>query len=756
MMLLVAADLRITPKREEIDYLTGYDPSDINDRVTRRSVTGAEELNIVLESLALRQSKNTLALCLIDPVQTGALSTMTYFEQIRSLVCYYPEVTFRFIEVGLAETRTDSNKQDYSFVPHCPRVFVRPEAQNTGPKDPVSSNIRRDILEQKRRFIKLGQRDIFDPFGLRVALRLGLWGDAHTTEEQTVSAALEALRKRQYAFILETEEEYRDLLGYCAFRSGKYKIRSIRIQSTPADTPSAFRFAETLKLEGDDDLKQNDSKVGPGDVEKESKGVLIHPWDIRDWKDSCSRKSYEDLPGLRLKRMLVTGAGAKEVETKPPKKWPLAEEQWIAWKERKRGKVPELRGLSKPLGWIHDIRSDGLLPAWTQEDHTEWTFLDCIGTPVQVSNDGHHAAPPQTLEMAQHLLRRAQDALKADEVLLACVFSLEAIRWLRGHSSTLSSDAIQCLYEAETELELRFGSSGSSSRSDAPKRRKNELEVLLERLKQNGWMPERQAPEVKERVWAALRKRYNEAGAFEPADEALNFIHEAQKERVGLTGKPVSAFLGWYKPCTSVGMALLVLIGFILAATDFAAPLVRFPGEEPPSVTLLHWSVRLPNWTPWVIPCLVLAGLALIWIRAWPKAALHPTVWARTVLWSILFLSAGNFALLSNPSPVNSITDHRGTAYAESVAWTCGGALAQSLADRFLNGFIAQPENHASIESLSFGWRGRTKANSNDPDLGANPDTQFPRTMLWLENVVAGWLSFAMVLSTIYRKAARG
>ena len=532
-------------------------------------------------------------------------------------------------------------------------------------------------------------------------------------------------------------------------------------------------------------MKQDDSKVGPADVERESKGVLIHPWDIQGWTGSCSRGSYSDLPKLKIKRMLVTGANTKDVKTKAPEKWLREEDQWIAWTE---GKVPELRGLSKPLGWIHNIRADGLFPAWSQEDQTEWTFLDCTGMAGSVVDDSHHAARPEPLEIAQCLLRRAQDALRTDEVLLACVFALEAIRWLRGHSSTSCSDALQCLYEAETELELRFGSSGSSSRSDAPIERNEELEALLKKLHEYGWMPERQAPEVKERIWSALRRRYNEAGAFEPADEALNFIHEAQKERVGLTGKPVSAFLGWYKPCTSVGMALLILIGFILAATAFAAPLVRFPGEEPPSVTLLHWSVRLPNWTPWVVPCLVLAGLALIWIRAWPKAALHPTAWARTVLWSILFLSAGNLALLSDPSPIESITGHRVAAFAESVAWTCGGALAQSLTDKFINGVKAQPEKHtaapsekqtaapsekqtvgpsvkqtvaqseeqASFETLSFGWHGRTKENPKDPDLGAIPVTQFPRTMLWLENVLAGWLSFAMALSTIYRKAARG
>jgi hypothetical protein len=77
---------------------------------------------------------------------------------------------------------------------------VRPAAQES----PISDNVRDEIIEQKRRFFTLGQRDIFDPFGLRVALRLGLWDKEHAIEDKAVLAALEALQKRKYAFILET------------------------------------------------------------------------------------------------------------------------------------------------------------------------------------------------------------------------------------------------------------------------------------------------------------------------------------------------------------------------------------------------------------------------------------------------------------------------------------------------------------------------------------------------------------------------
>ena len=72
------------------------------------------------------------------------------------------------------------------------------------------------------------------------------------------------------------------------------------------------------------------------------------------------------------------------------------------------------------------------------------------------------------------------------------------------------------------------------------------------------------------------------------------------------------------------------------------------------------------------------------------------------------------------------------------------------------NKFIhAHRELNPPLASLSFGWRGKTVRREADQDLNGVEDTQRFRTYLWLENVIAGWLSFATGLSTIYRKASR-
>jgi hypothetical protein len=122
-------------------------------------------------------------------------------------------------------------------------------------------------------------------------------------------------------------------------------------------------------------------------------------------------------------------------------------------------------------------------------------------------------------------------------------------------------------------------------------------------------------------------------------------------------------------------------------------------------------------------------------------------------------LSAGNLALLPDPSSVKVITEHRIRAYAESMGWTLGSALAQTMPGKFIHSDTVSAGNEErTASSLSFGWRGATTkpVNSNDdPDLRAVQSTQAARTFLWLENVIAGWLTFATGLSTLYRRASR-
>jgi hypothetical protein len=267
----------------------------------------------------------------------------------------------------------------------------------------------------------------------------------------------------------------------------------------------------------------------------------------------------------------------------------------------------------------------------------------------------------------------------------------------------------------------------------------------MRKLSTSHLMPKKQVPEVEERIWTALRKRYLAVGAFEPAEEALGLIHDAHRERIGLVRGPVLSFCFLYLMKTWAGYLLLLALSLCLFLLVQKAPLVQVVTGVPMHSYPLLWT--------YATPLIVLLALVVVWVQSWPAAALKSPSWIRTVVLSVVVLSAGNLALLSDPSHREIITEHRGRAYIEAVGWTCGGALAQVLPGKFIH-FHRGP--NPPLASLSFGWRGKTLREGADADLNAVEDTQFVRTALWLENVIAGWLIFATGLSTIYRRASRG
>jgi hypothetical protein len=770
-----------------------------------------------LESMSLIQAKDTLVFCFIDSIKKASecneQAPENYVRQLHRLVCAYPEVTFRFIE--------DSSEQPTSS-------FNNPKKGNHGDFPSPKCFIGNVNIGAEIKAFEVGQRDVFDPDGIRAAIRSGKWeDDKQLAEVDNIKKKLASIAQRPCAYILENERDYSELVGYCAYRSGKYRVRPILTQTTMNNDEFKIKFKECTG------------------------GVLIHAWGYDKMNGATNRESFkylektediteggETIKRTPIKRMVITGAGKDVVKLKLPKKWDDSSDPWLAWTP---SKVPKLRGLQKPLEWIHDIQNHGLLPEWTPvktwpfwkfrkvlnlegsnplkwiqsirekgllldwtpemeswlfwnnrkvlnleglpnpfnwiqsirekgllldwtPNNEEYTFLDGVSLIL----DGHHAAKHEAQEMAQQLLNRSRIALKSCEPLLAAIFSLEAIRWLRGHSSTLLLDSVQSLYEAETELELGFGSSGRSSRTEAPGKRAEEINRLMEMLSVRHKMPKAQVPEMKERIWTALRRRYLEVGAFEPAESALKYIHDAHSERMGQGFFIHPNRLMYHFPKKGGGLGVLLFLAGFLIVVICRAPLIETDPLGHSGWNLSwswpwFWSWSWPWFWSWkwfwswsslalVTPFIVLFALVGLWARHWPSAALSPSKWAITVFLSISVLSAGNLALLSDPSDLKMITEHRLTAYSEAVAWTCGSALAQVLPNKFIH--TDQEPKHPP-DSLSFGWRGKTRGANADPDLIAVEDTQFLRTFLWLENVIVGWLSFATGLSTIYRKASR-
>jgi hypothetical protein len=350
-------------------------------------------------------------------------------------------------------------------------------------------------------------------------------------------------------------------------------------------------------------------------------------------------------------------------------------------------------------------------------------------------------------------------------------------------------DAIQALYEAEAELEINVASAGRPRRVSAVLERRRELDGLLEMLTGAKLAPTAMVPEVKERIWTALRQRYLDAGAFEPAEEALAFIHAAQRERTGnqLPPRWMSALSVpermAKKPITYLGTAFAKYWHGIVDGWNYVKSLIIFAPKSPLGTlvwwllvgTLLCIGLFAPDFTyihtklVWVVPMSVLLALSLVWMRRWPRAALDPGTWISSAVLSVLVLSAGNLALLSNTSSPNILRDHRLMTWEQCLEWTCGCALmAQVMPSRFLypdevpkRADAGPGREPKECGFLQFGWQGQApkeglKAELGMSDLEANPATETWRTMLWLENIITGWLTFATGLSTLYRRASRG
>lgn len=672
-----------------------------------------------LESSTCSRLRDLMLFCFVDAACPAGQPPNEYADLIRDTVCAYPEVTFRFIEVPVGRDA------GYGLVNHGLRSFSQFSVHST------PGIIRLDIEDFTR-----GHRDLFDPAGLRTAIRQGEW-----TQEKlsSIETELPKLASRSTAFILEDEREYADLVSYCAYRSGEYRVLPIILPPNLQE----FGLKELLKQQRDG-------------------GVLIHAWDVPGWEHSAhDRRKFDELQKKHIERMVITGSPNAELEIVHPNDWRRRDERFIAWKE---GKVPKLRGLRKPLGWIHDLQGSGLLPEWKSgKSGLLQTFNDGLplGKPSNSRGDRlgetfSHSPLPRVQGMAQGLFIRSREALNAGEPLLAAVFAMEGMRWLRGHSATLYLDCLQALYEAETQLEVGFASSGSSSRSDAPRKRAKEADLLTAELATNHLMPRSQVSEMKERLWSALRQLYLRAGAFVPAEEALDFIHSAQTEQT--EKRPLKDRLLVFRnmlPRTWVGWIGLIGCGRCLCALFFNAPVVASDGNATLVIRWWPWGTHssLPEWVAvWSPPVVILIALVFVWSRFWPRVALRIWVWICVAVCSIGILSIGNLTLLSDPSSKEVIAAHRFRSYFECAAWTAGSALAQSMSGKFVH---ADPGPNGT---LSFGWRGTTRkpvGKDDDPDLEAVEDTQVPRTVLWIENILAGWLTFATGLSTVYRRASR-
>jgi hypothetical protein len=469
---------------------------------------------------------------------------------------------------------------------------------------------------------------------------------------------------------------------------------------------------------------------------------------FKDKKGEALRKAWLEFPSAAESddwsnswmRMLVTGK-IDEIEIVKPEDWGV-DLRNLGWTVAEHNKE-RIRGLRKPLPWLHGLLKTGLFPN-AKDVSVDCIFFDCHDRKHQ-----GHSAVQVAQEAAEHLIRRARAALEAHDPLIAAILALDAVRLLGGYSATLFLDGVDVLYMAEVALELELGSASAGDPSGDTAARVGEYRELLRYLGIKNLLSGSVQASSRERLWTSLRQAYLDSGSFEGADQALLEVHSARTERLTMRlRETLKRSVGWWliqKPLGAIPQAakyatvplLIVLAGLILLSNP----------------ETLAW-IRVHAWWALLVPLVTFIGLG--WSLAcypggagWVAAAIRVRAWLCVSILSILLLSTGNLILIGEVSEGTQQTPRTPTVNA-----------AQASADTRWSSALVH------LADGAFWTAGDVLGAATLPDtlqlLGRK--TIFQRrdhrnaaeSLLWLENLFTGWLLFAFGLSAIYRRAMRG
>ena len=569
-----------------------------------------------------------------------------------------------------------------------------------------------------------GYREWFDVSGARWLFRAKQWDPE---VESTVCLPP--------AWIVEDEKAYAELLAYAAYRTGAYRPEIVNSEAT---------FDRRLVRAG--------SAICRGINSACDSAVVVHALDLpfSPFKGKLKETMIDEwtnvVQPLRCHRSIVTGARDEWLKIIPPRKWKDGVDDRLGWikteGKHQEGEHQSVRGLSKPLGWLHGVLSSGLFPAAHDDPLTVALFDGSV--PTKREND-HHSAPEKAEAVAQALLSRAPRYLEMGEPFMAAVLALDAVRLLRAKSATLFLDAVEALYAAEVHIELDMGAAAAGVVEDDLRARCRELQGLLDRLDRSGTISAEMSSDLRERIWTRLRQQYQEKGVFEAADEALYEIHRSRNLKRGagrlLRKTETTRRLAHDYPVArwaAFGIGWLVLLGVVVFAGRTHSPAYDLITAV---ATLIGLAITI-----WLYP----DGLG------WVGPAIRPSRWLITLMLSVALLATANVGVFcgmgtcsheqespprDQPGPRPS--EQSWGAYLRELPgrlpgaafWTVGFAVgAQVLPTTF-----TLPRSEANVDFL--------RAYELD-SVG--------QELLWLENFVTGWALFAFGLSAIYRRAVRG
>ena len=639
---------------------------------------------------------------------------------------------------------------------------------------------RSEAAERITRFL-LGDRAWFDLNGTRWAIRTG------------VSTGSEKV-----ALIIEDETEYADLLGYVALRTGIFG--SVDVVRSEGRFRQLRQAVENTKSVSAGVLLHSLDYAFPDHPEWEGFNDGALSWDV--WRTLAQRTG--------LWRNAISGASADEMRLVSPSRWKVQHDPVAIDDE-------SVRGAKKPLGWIHDLLSSGLLsfelPSGVKIGHDVFTSfgLEEGGALTQAGEPtSGHSATGWSQSAAQELLARSRKALAEGEAILSATMALEAVRLLKGRSVTLFLDAVTALYVAEAHAETRLACAAHGGRTPI-RRRARELDQVAAWLSEHKLASDEMLRDQTTRIYLALRNVYQQAGAFDAADEVLLQVHRIgydvrwvgsarrpnaqlntssgidrlKKASVMLVHAARSRFLHLTDARSKLGSGLRWIVWLLIPIacvwlllsgnSAFLQNVLNVGGIVISSIGIVLWGPDPFRWPHRKAPyatflCAIALGLAgqanYTQFSGFTQALMFRSTDQGVAALGILALV---WLLTKGPDGIGWLA----LALMPSRWVVAAAASIIVLSSANLTTFCRNSEGAASCQEgflrevpLALTWTTGQMLGVNAPqksspteDAKANgfqlngaPSQHF----LWFENTLTGWALFALGLSAIYRKATRG